>query len=65
MNFDDIQKELWTECQVEALKRLAVMIAPNYFVAKQWIQQIDNAKYAAKALCQIKKDIQQRQHYNA
>lgn len=65
MNFDDLKQEIWTECQVEALKRLAVMIAPNYFVAKQWLQQIDEAKYVAKTLYQIKKDIQQRQHYNA
>lgn len=63
MIFDDFKRELRTECQIEALKRFAVMIAPNYFVAKQWIQQIDNAKYAAKTLCQIRKDIQQ--HYNA
>ena len=65
MNFDDIQQELWTECQVEALKNFATMIAPNHVVAKLWLQQIDEAKYVAKTLCQISKDIQQRQHYNA
>lgn len=64
MNFDDLQQELWTECQVEALKSFATMIAPNHIVAKQWIQQIDEAKYVAKTLCQIRKDIQRR-HYNA